>query len=57
MQLIVKDVAKLLNVSIKSVYCWITERNLPAQRVGGQFRFNRAELLEWVNAALPRDSK
>lgn len=50
MQLVVKDVARLLNVSEKSVYRWIAERSLPAQRVGGQFRFNRAELLEWVNA-------
>jgi len=50
MQLSVKDVAQLLDVSEKSVYRWINERKLPAHRLGGQFRFNRAELIEWGTA-------
>ncbi len=50
MQLAVKDVAKLLGVSEKSVYRWIDERGLPAHRVGGQFRLNRAVLVEWATA-------
>jgi PTS system nitrogen regulatory IIA component len=50
MQLTVKDVAEMLNVSEKSVYRWITDGNLPAYRVSGQYRFNRAELLEWTTA-------
>lgn len=50
MQLTVRDVAELLNVSEKSVYRWITDGNLPAYRVSGQYRFNRAELLEWATA-------
>jgi PTS system nitrogen regulatory IIA component len=50
MLITVKDVAKLLGVSEKSVYRWMNERELPAHRIGGQFRFNRAELIAWTTA-------
>ncbi len=50
MQLTVRDVAELLNVSEKSVYRWITDGSLPAYRVTGQYRISRAELLEWATA-------
>lgn len=50
MQLTVRDVAKLLNVSEKTVYRWIDERQLPGYRLSGHYRFNRAELLEWATA-------
>jgi PTS system nitrogen regulatory IIA component len=50
MQLTVQDVANLLKVSEKTVYRWITERSLPGYRVSGQYRFNRAELLEWATS-------
>jgi PTS system nitrogen regulatory IIA component len=50
MQLTVRNVAELLNISEKSVYRWIAEGNLPAYRVSGQYRFNRAEILEWAQA-------
>ena len=50
MQLTVKDVAGLLNVSEKTVYRWIEEQKLPGYRMSGQYRFNRAELLEWATA-------
>jgi len=49
MQLGVRDVAKILNVSEKSIYRWIQQGDLPAYRVHDQYRFNRAELLEWAN--------
>ncbi len=50
MQLTVRDVAKLLNVGESTVTKWIKQRGLPAQWVGNQHRFNRAELLEWATA-------
>lgn len=50
MQLTVRDVAKLLEISEKSVYRWIEERKLPGYRLSGQYRFHRAELLEWATA-------
>lgn len=50
MQLGVHDVARILNVSEKSIYRWIQQGQLPAYKVNEQYRFNRAELLEWANA-------
>ena len=50
MRLSVKDVAGLLNVSEKTVYRWIKQEVIPFYRVNEQFRFNRAELLEWATA-------
>ena len=56
MELSVRDVAALLNVTERVVYRWINEDELPAFEVNGQQRFSRADLLEWaasrkVNAA------
>lgn len=48
MQLTVRDVAGLLSISEKTVYRWIQQGTLPAYRVNDQYRFNRAELLEWA---------
>ena len=50
MQLTVRDVSKFLNVSESTVTRWIRQRGLPARHVAGQYRFNRAELLEWAAA-------
>ena len=50
MQLSVKETAKLLNVSEKTVYRWVSQNLLPVYRVNHQYRFNRAELLEWASA-------
>lgn len=50
MQLTVRNVSKLLYASESAVVQWIQERGLPAQRVGGQYCFHRAELLEWATA-------
>ena len=50
MQLTVKDVSKLLNVSEKTIYRWVSQGVLPGYRVNEQYRFNRAELLEWATS-------
>jgi len=50
MQLTVQNVAELLNVSEKTIYRWINDQNLPGYRVSGQYRFNRAEVLEWATS-------
>ena len=50
MQLAIRDVSRFLNVAESTVTRWIKQRGLPAQHVGGQYRFNRAELLEWATA-------
>jgi PTS system nitrogen regulatory IIA component len=50
MKLSVRDAAKLLAVSEKTVYRWIDQRSVPAYLINGQYRFNRAELLEWATS-------
>jgi nitrogen PTS system EIIA component len=47
MNLSVRDVAKLFDISEKTVYRWIQTERLPHYRVSGQYRFNYSEILEW----------
>jgi nitrogen PTS system EIIA component len=48
MDMRLKDVMDLLNVSERTIYRWIREKSIPAYRIGHQYRFNRAEINEWV---------
>ena len=48
MRLTVAEAASLLAEDEERVYGWIEDDRLPAQRLGGQFRINRTELLEWA---------
>ncbi|MDR0994422.1 MAG: PTS sugar transporter subunit IIA [Verrucomicrobiota bacterium] len=50
MQLTVKDAAHSLNVAEKTVYRWIQSGGLPAYRVAGQYRINRAMLFDWATS-------
>jgi PTS system nitrogen regulatory IIA component len=43
-------VSELLDVSEKTVYRWLNDGKIPAYRMSGQYRFNRAEVLEWATA-------
>ncbi|MDT8440267.1 MAG: PTS sugar transporter subunit IIA [Desulfuromonadales bacterium] len=46
----VKEAAELLRVSEKTIYRWIKQEILPVYRINEQYRFNRAELLEWATS-------
>jgi PTS system nitrogen regulatory IIA component len=48
MNLSVKDVAQLLNVSEKTIYRMIQSETIPCFRVGGQWRFDRREIASWI---------
>lgn len=50
MQLTVRDASRLLNALENTIYRWIKQDSLPAYRLQNQFRFNRAELLEWATS-------
>lgn len=50
MQLSVKDVAKLLNVTDRTIYRWIKQESIPVYRINDQCRFNRAEIIEWATS-------
>ena len=50
MKLTVQEAAALLGSADERVYDWIEGDSLPAQRIRGQYRINRTELLEWATA-------
>ena len=50
MMLDVNEVSRLLSVSEKTVYRWLSRKEIPAYRIGHSYRFNRVELLEWATA-------
>ena len=43
--------AKIFEVSEKTIYRWIDQKKLPAHRINEQYRFNRTELLEWATSS------
>jgi nitrogen PTS system EIIA component len=48
MDLEIKDVADLLNVSETTVRGWLDEGKIPAYRIQDQYRFSRFEIEDWV---------
>ncbi len=48
MELKIKDIVGLLQVNEKTVYRWIKEKKIPCYRINHQYRFNRAEINEWI---------
>jgi PTS system nitrogen regulatory IIA component len=50
MKLTVRDAAQLLSVTEKTIYRWIKQGAIPAYQINDQYRFNRAELLEWATS-------
>lgn len=48
MDLKIKDVAELLNVSETTVRRWLVDGKIPAYRLNRQYRFSRAEIEDWL---------
>ncbi len=48
MELKIKDIVNLFQVSEKTVYRWIKDQKIPCYRINHQYRFNRAEINEWI---------
>lgn len=48
MDLKIKDVAELLNVSETTIRRWLAEGKIPAYRLHHQYRFSRIEIENWV---------
>jgi excisionase family DNA binding protein len=46
--LTLKEVAELLRIAEKTAYTLAAEGAIPGFKVGGQWRFLRADLLAWV---------
>ncbi len=50
MQLSVKELSKLLNVTERTIYRWVKDKDIPFYRIHDQYRFNRIEILDWATA-------
>ncbi len=50
MQLTVRDICASTSLSEATIYRLIHRGEIPAHRIGGHFRFNRADLLEWATS-------
>lgn len=48
MDLKIKDVAELLNISPTTVRRWLGDGKIPAYKLNGQYRFSRSEIEDWV---------
>lgn len=48
MDLKIKDVAELLNVSETTIRRWLGDGKIPAYRINQQYRFSRVEIEDWV---------
>jgi excisionase family DNA binding protein len=41
------EVAELLKLNIETVYTLVSKNDLPATKIGGQWRFDESEIREW----------
>jgi PTS system nitrogen regulatory IIA component len=57
MDLKLKDVAELLNVSETTVKRWVSDSKIPYYRLNQQFRFDRSEIENWVLACKQNQGK
>ncbi len=48
MNLKIKEICELLNVSEKTVYRWIQQKKIPFYKINHQYRFNKGEINEWI---------
>lgn len=56
MDLKIKDVAEILNVSATTIRRWLYEGKIPAYRIHGHYRFSRIEIETWVLNQKPQDN-
>ncbi len=45
-----KEVATLLRVNVHTIRIMLKDRILPGYKIGGVWRFNKSELLEWIKS-------
>jgi PTS system nitrogen regulatory IIA component len=55
MDLELKEVSELLNVSESKIKKWVEEGKIPSYKLGHQYRFSRAEIEDWVMKSASQD--
>lgn len=54
--LMIKDVAEYLKVTERTIYRLAAAKKIPAFKVGGSWRFSRADIAEWIRRQTAMDS-
>jgi excisionase family DNA binding protein len=49
--LTLEQAAEMLQLSARTVQRMVSKGNMPGRRIGGQWRFDREQLCEWVRSA------
>lgn len=44
----VDEIVEYMGVTRDTIYKWISEKNMPAHRIGRPWKFKKAEVDEWV---------
>ena len=44
----VKEAAKLLNISVHTVYSWVSQRKIPFVKLGRRTEFDIKDLENWI---------
>jgi len=44
----VKEAAKLLNISVHTVYSWVSQRRIPFVKLGRRTEFDTKDLEDWI---------
>lgn len=53
--LTIEEAAELLGVSVKTFNKVLHSQNLPARKIGREWKFSRAALIEWVGSGRSKD--
>lgn len=53
----IKEVAAYLKLAEKTVYRLAADEELPAFKVGGSWRFRKAEIDKWISHKMKKDGK
>lgn len=48
--LLIKDVAEYLEINERTIYRLAAAKKIPAFKVGGSWRFSRADINAWIKA-------
>lgn len=48
----VRQAAELLRVKPKTIYAWVSRKQMPYRKLNSLVRFHRGELIEWTKAVM-----
>ena len=53
----IEQVAEMLGVKVSTIYSWVSQQYIPHYKIGRLVRFDKREVLEWVQNLRVRGRK